>query len=355
MHSTLYPKITNKLADVRQLLVKEGRVSEHTKSKENDVETYIYTPDTLEIVGTVKLHGTHADIVIHSNDTIIFQSRNQQTLTRNRDNCGFVAAMELQHQAILQVRNRYHERFCSLIPATPISEDEPLILAGEWIGQGIQKHVAIVELPRKFVIISASLNGTWLPDEAYADIHDEKHNIYHISRSGFYHSTLRLNNLAESMRVLEELTANVEKECPFALTFNVTGKGEGIVWKFVDYPNMPESWFKVKGLEFTPTQKPPTDPIKAAALEARKGKAGALASRAVTEVRLEQAWDYLKEMGVRRDNKATGVFLKWIVEDVMTEEKSEIGEKGIEEKVLNGEITQLARPWFLNRVMRGEE
>jgi hypothetical protein len=347
MESTLYPKITNKLGDVRQLLVKVGAVTVHGgEGEDNAVATY--SPDTLEIVGTVKLHGTHADIVVHADNSITYQSRNQQTLTKQRDNCGFVAAMEGQATAILRIRDRYCERFRELNPATPIDTAIPLILAGEWIGQGIQKKVAITQLPRTFVTISASINGTWLPDTDYADIHDEEHNIYHISRGGFYHTTLNLNRLPESLKTLNEFTAKVEKECPFAATFGIHGKGEGIVWKFSLYPSLPTLWFKIKAAEFlaTSSRSTPADPARIA----KMGKAAAFAERVVTEVRLEQAWDYLAEMGITRDKKAIGQFLKWICNDVQVEERTEIEVGGIDGKVLNKEIGVLAKPWYFERV-----
>jgi hypothetical protein len=349
MESTLYPKITNKLTDVRHTLVTSGKVA--IKEGVASDKAPVYTPNSLEIVGTVKLHGTHADIVVHSDDSITFQSRNRETITKERDNCGFVTTMDEERTSIRTIRDRYHERFRKLNPEIPIDASKPLILAGEWIGKGIQKGVALVQLERKFVIVSAAINGSWLPDSEYADIYDEAHNLYHISRSGFYHATLLLNELQETMKVLDELTAKVEKECPFAATFDAKGMGEGIVWKFADYPNQPDTWFKVKGAEFTPTVKAPQDPLKAAEREAQKGKAGAFAERVVTDVRLEQAWDYLAEMDIKREVASVGEFLKWINNDVKIEEKTEIKERGIDVKILGMEIGKLAKPWYLARVL----
>jgi hypothetical protein len=345
MESTLYPKITDKLGDVRQLLIQAGVVTVQ-RGEGEETASVTYSPNTFDIVGTVKLHGTHADIVVHTDDRTTFQSRNKEMLTKERDNCGFVAAMESQNAAILGLRDRYHERFCELNPEEPIDRSKPLLLAGEWIGQGIQKGVAITQLPRTFVIVSASINGTWLPDTVYADIHDEEHNIYHISRAGFYHTTLNLNNLPESLHSLNEITAKVENRCPFAATFDIHGKGEGIVWKFSLYPSHSQLWFKVKVTDFQATASAPTDPAKIAKL----GVAAAFAARVVTEVRLEQAWDYLAEMGIKRDNTATGQFLKWLCNDVRVEEKTEIETRGIDGKALNGAIGKLAKPWFLGRV-----
>src|SRR3978361_684301 len=58
-------------------------------------------PDTLTLRGTVKLHGTHADIVYEpgkdgsSQPYISFQSRNRVVRNaKDQDNCGFVRHME---------------------------------------------------------------------------------------------------------------------------------------------------------------------------------------------------------------------------------------------------------------------
>jgi hypothetical protein len=348
MDSTLYPKITSKLSEVRSYLVHSGHVTEiHGTSDSPDIT---YTPASLPIVGTVKLHGAHADILVDSNDKITLQSRNNPNITKENDNYDFAATMEPHYPAILQIRDRYRRRFQHLKPEANAVDDFHLLMAGEWIGSKIQRGLAISSLARCFVIVSVAVNGTWMRDTDFADIHNEGALLYNISRSGFYHAALNLNDLKSTLDQLDTITAQVEKECPFGSTFDVKGSGEGIVWKLEDFPNKPNTWFKVKGEKFMPTLRAPEDPAVAAEKERQKGVAGAFAERTVTEIRLEQGWDYLREMGIARNHKEIGAFLKWLYGDISIEERAEIKEKGIEVRGLKEAIKVIARPWYLSRV-----
>ena len=133
---TLYPKI-RKLTDL---------VYEMKK----------HYPDTnkFELQGTVKLHGTHADIVFDStSDNIRLQSRNQRDLQLDKDNCGFAAFVQAtKTKTLLDLRDRIVERYHKLNPGTEITGK--VVLCGEWCGTGIQKKVALCNLPKFFAIIS---------------------------------------------------------------------------------------------------------------------------------------------------------------------------------------------------------
>ena len=134
-------------------------------------------------------------------------------------------------QTILKLREPYHARYLELNPGATINEQDPLIIAGEWIGPGIQSGEGIRKLPKKYiVIISASINGTWiLPDSDYADIHAEFVNILNICRGGFYRRFLDMNDLEASLVVPQDVANDVWAEDPFAETFGISGNGEGIV------------------------------------------------------------------------------------------------------------------------------
>ena len=215
---------------------------------------------------------------------------------------------------ILKLKEQYHYRYKQLNPYSWISEHIPLIIAGEWIGPGIQKGVAISTFPSKlFVIVSAFINGIWLPDADYANIHDEEEGFYNISRGGFYHRSLDLNNMTASVAAPQELANAVEKECPFAKTFNVSGKGEGIVWKAAPpFPSGAEFCLKTKGPSFTVNAYDSISKNKAGEKVEVKERARTFADVVLTEARLEQAWDFLRETGVEQGKKGTGAFLKWL-------------------------------------------
>lgn len=350
--STLFPKITGKVAEIGHNYVDKIRAE-----KGADKTLYVDIRDlVLPLIGTVKLHGAHVDLVIDSANTITIQSRNVVGLrSGGKDVYGVAVALEPLGREILALRDRYHERFRALNPDIAIKGEYPTIIAGEWIGPGIQKNVAISQLPRKsFVILSVCINNSWLPDEPYANLDAEEVGIYNISRAGFFHSTLHLGSQPSTRARLEVPTLEVERECPFAKSLGISGIGEGIVWK-VAHPlgADPRFWLKTKGPLHAVTN-------TGKMVQSKKGMMGdsdgawEFASAAVTEARLEQGWAYLEEVGIQREMKSMKRFLEWIVGDVVVEEKSVIEELGLEGGLVNKCVEAVARRWYVARV-KGED
>lgn len=333
--TTLFPKITGKVDEL----------------VDNYNHRFPDSPSTvIKLTGTVKLHGTHADIVIDSDNTVRLQSRNRLSLDIEHDNYNVAAILLPLKNEALELRDRCKERFLKLNPGIEIEEKHPVILAGEWIGPGVQKKVAIASLPKRcFVLLSVSINNKWQRDEDYADIHNESVGIYSISRGGFYHEVLDIKDLDTCKEKLLAHTLDVETECPFAKSFGFSGLGEGIVWK-AEYPLSQDSrfWLKTKGPEHRHTH---TDKLK----KAEMNKSGAerakiFAEAAVTEMRLEQAWDYLGEMGFKRDKSGTQAFNNWLVKDVDVEERKVIAEMCIDKAAVKKAIGIIGRNWYFKRL-----
>ncbi|KAI9713112.1 MAG: hypothetical protein M1820_001097 [Bogoriella megaspora] len=349
---TLYPKITGKQNEFVARLGKLG-----------------FRPGTIELIGTVKLHGAHADIVIDSQEDIRFQSRNALSIDPGNDNYGFVASMRPFTNKLLDLKNQYHARYAQLNPQTPIDPQYPLIIGGEWIGRGIQKNVAISGLNRSFVIISVNVNGTWQPDELYADVQDESAGIYNISRGGFYYQSLSLDPPGDKLRLkgtasfaaMQETTDAIDKVCPFASSFDITGTGEGIVWKprYPPFSADPKLWYKTKGRTHLGVQtsrkaKSAKQVEQVTAKEPALARAQAFAERAVTERRLEQGMEYLQEKGLRMEQNNDPLFTLWVRNDVLIEEKMDIEEAGIDKKFLCLEVGRIAHEYFLERLQSSE-
>lgn len=340
--SMLFPKITQHIAEVVKVL------------KEQDLEQD--TSDSIPIIGYAKLHGTHGDIVIYPNDKIILQSKNVSNITPLNDNLGFAAAMADKTPAILAIRNQYVERWKGLNPSTPLDAHSPVVIAGEWIGTGIQKHVAVAQLSRRFVIVCVAINNAWVPDVCYAGIEAEAAGIYNVSRAGTYRTELHAKDLALTLRRVDALTERVASVCPFALEFGIAGEGEGIVWKpEADHLNgNPALWFKTKGGRFKPAFAAENEALPAGVREQREA-ADRLAAVWCTEERLQQGWDYLGEVGVKREMKALRTYLVCVQNDVCKEEKAGIEERGVDVGVLRAGIARIARAWYIRRVGMGDE
>ncbi len=65
---------------------------------------------------------------------------------------------------------------------------------------------------------------------------------------------------------------------------------------------------------------------------------------------MQQGWDYLTEIGVKRDMKGLGRFLKWLQDDVLLEEKGYIEEHSVNEGMLRIGIAKIAKIWYIRRV-----
>ena len=302
--------------------------------------------ESLDLTGTVKLHGTHADIVFErkSND-IRLQSRNQLALSPEKDNAGFAAFIAAtEKKTLLNLRDRVIKSYRDLNPTEDVTGD--IVIAGEWCGAGVQKKVAISEIPKFFVIISININDSWLPDWQYADISEESARIFHTGKAGFFSHELNMNDVAASEAKIKALTDAVEKECPFAKALGISGLGEGIVWKATKHYNHQSFWFKSKGdlLEVSKSSKLPASAVD----KTNRERIGNFAKAIVTENRLEQGWEYLES----KNASSLGTFLKWVSEDCFAEEKREMETLQMTKRNLNPAITVIAKPWFWTRLER---
>ena len=306
--------------------------------------------ERIPLIGTTKLHGAHVDVVIDASSNIRLQSRNVLDLTVENDVYGFAKWMAFKRPTMVKLRDAYYAMFRKLNPETPIDPTHPLILACEFIGKGIQKGVAIAQLDKRLVILMASINGTWLPDEPYADLVAEDKDIYHVMRGGVWHIDLDLQQPGRTEEEMQGLVAAVETECPFAKTFGIKGLGEGIVWKVADILRFQGSryWCKTKGEKHAVSH---TDKVDERLED--KEKLAAFADAVVTEPRSEQGWMYLEELGAPRDVTSIRAFVKWLVADCMKEEREEIKEMGVDEKKLRGAIAGKGSVWFKKRLEEG--
>ncbi|KAI1841630.1 hypothetical protein JX266_012183 [Neoarthrinium moseri] len=364
--STLFPKITSKIHMI------------HTEIRKRPLPL---RPGILPVVGTVKLHGTHADIVFPdpwASDDFTLQSRNRVDLTPDRDNQGFAAFALARKPRILELRTRILDRYCELNASSPGATSQPLIIAGEFIGSGMRQltGTAVNTLPyQAFVVLGLNIDARWQCDEDYTSICDgfdgEDDRIYHISRGGFFHERLQLTQPDGGIRHLMEHMNAVAARCPFAASIGVEGIGEGVVWKPYDdggddaddeddnHANTPqrraktylppEFWLKTKAEEFWHTQKPSVRPRWK--LGVTKETAKEFAAEKVTERRLQQGLEYLHEMGIDASTKrGLGDFINWLAKDVQVEEALEIKEMGMEPAWVSAEVRTIAKAWYLKRI-----
>ena len=190
----------------------------------------------------VKLHGTNAAVQVVPGGTLIAQSRSSEISVTN-DNAGF-ARWVASHNPM-----DWHLA-------------EGLVIFGEWCGPGVQKGVAISEIPQKIFAVFAARrldqSDTLIvePEELAGLVNGIK-DVYVLP---WYNEevlsvdwTLPSEELVASTSIINGWVNAVEENDPWVEnTFNVKGTGEGLVFypvssEHLGNKNFNNLVFKAKG------------------------------------------------------------------------------------------------------------
>ncbi len=291
-------------------------------------------PEKLRFRGTVKLHGTHADIVRHfDSKKDVIQSRNR-ILSADSDNQGCYNFLNPKNFAKLfnQIQTIYGSDIKSHI-----------MICGEYCGKGIQSKVALCKLDKMFVIFAIRIDYKWVDMSDYKAVSSEEEAIYNIMNFPMYEVEIDLTNLQPAQDYMTKLTESIDSECPFAHHLaGIKGAGEGLVWTCMDHDSS-RLWFKTKGkthctalTEAVPSK---TETIKIVT---------EFVESVVTESRLNQGIDYLREFGIELEIKNINRFVSWVCQDVFKEERDTIEENVIYFNVndVRKAIYKMAGEWY---------
>ena len=292
----------------------------------------------VEFTGTVKTHGTNASIVIGPDGEIYAQSKSN-IITPQKDNAGFAQFVHARMSDIKMLMDRLKEH---LVYEDDVYSDSYITVYGEWIGQGIQKGVAVSELDKKFLPFGVKVTP---PEETGQDSYwvESAHRsfslfdkIYPVNIFGEFKIDIDFNEPELAVNKLSQYTMEVEQECPVGRYFGVKGVGEGIVW---------EGWykgihrFKVKGEKHSSSKVKTlveVDPVKTASIKE-------FVEYACTRNRFEQA---LNETGVKEMNQL-GDLIRWVQQDIIAEELDVLEKNGLTHKDVGGKIAKQVRDWFV--------
>lgn len=320
----------------------------------------------VEYRAKVKLHGTNAAVQVNQDGTVVAQSRTN-IITPESDNAGFA-------RWVMSNKDAWVGRLGT-------ATDFPgFIIYGEWCGPGIQKGVAISEIPKKVFAVFAARpldeDGTpqddilWvephllkrmvagIPDtyvlpwyermseQLFDSVADDPHPI-------LLQAKLKIDwrqsdeELTRSTSVINKWVEEVEANDPWVKeTFNVDGTGEGLVFYPVSEAHLGwESFqnltFKAKGEKHkniktaAPAQ---VNPEVAASIDA-------FVELVLTPARLEQGATSVGGF----DMKLTGKFVNWCVGDVQKETQDELEASGLDWKQVEKPLTNKARSWYIEQ------
>ncbi len=313
---------------------------------------------TLDFEGTVKLHGTHASVVIsYQQDASVvisyqqdawFQSR-ENIITPRKDNAGFAmfahANLPLFKKiAIFALKDRTD------------AEDKDFAIFGEWCGKGIQKGVAISHLPKMFVIFGMAIvdmegQKTYLTREEVANSIDSYKTAQIRSIYDFQTWEMKIDfeNPKIHQNLLNSITEAVESECPVGKSLGVAGVGEGVVWRCVT-PGYNDSgfWFKVKGKEHSKSKVRTLATVDVEKLQ----NIAVLAERVANNERLEQMHQKVFDTLNGGETKRTmmGDFIKAVMVDIFKEELDLIAASGFAGKDLNSPISKICKNFIMDKL-----
>lgn len=299
------------------------------------------TPPKVVYEGTVKTHGTNAAVYVDMDtDELRCQSRSR-LITPDNDNQGFAFFV-----------HKNEEIFRQLCELATVAQGTQAIIYGEWCGRGINKGCAIHEEEEKFFLIFGVKQMIDEENRYYEDniefmhLSSVKHRIFNVSMFPTYTVEIDFNEPHLVQPTLIAFTEEVEKECPVGKFFGHTGIGEGIVWKPTKVPMGSDYWFKVKG------EKHSVSKVKTLVEVDLEKVASVLefAHIVVTEVRVDQGIEHLKEMGKTLDRSSTGDFLRWFMNDVIKEELDRMAVARLEPKDIGKDVSSKARVLFFEKI-----
>lgn len=307
--------------------------------------------------GRVKLHGSNSAVVCHP-DRLQPQSRNRE-ISPDDDNLGFASfcAGAAQVAAFRELESQLRE-------SVGLAAADPLALFGEWIGPGIQRGVAVSQLPaRQWVMFAAAIldeQGTQAKQnmegkKRYFEIPQIGERfaaaaIYSIADAPQWQIELDFGNrtaLERAAQEVEAATVEVDARCPWAARFGIDGAGEGLVWHpLAEHFGDSDLFFKSKGERHQVVARVRID--RAALDPEQLANVAAFVAYALTEPRLAQGLEFLREQDLRVEMPNLGRFLAWIADDIRRECADELEHNSLEWKQVAKAINLQARTWFRN-------
>lgn len=303
-------------------------------------------PPKLHFKGTVKLHGTNCSVYSELNDLRLIKQSKNNVITQEKDNYDFALFADTHATAFQNIFQKIKEQFQNHTLA---------VVYGEWCGQKIQPLSSFAGLDYMFFIFGVKLldkneKEYWLTEKEIRQVFHKKtlnaENIFYVLDFPSYDIEVDMSYPQLSQNELVNLTHEVEKCCPVAATFGVKAVGEGIVWKCTT-DGFTDLVFKVKGKEHSVT-----NVTTLASVDTEKVNSTVeFIERVVTVNRLNQGLDYLKEQHLSLTQENLSVFLKWMANDCLKEEKDVIIESNLNEKEVMRMIAIKSKDWFLKKLV----
>lgn len=331
-----------KIGQFRNMIADINRIVSYRGLDENGEAILDLTATKPVIVakGSVKLHGTNAGVQYSNKNGVLAQSR-ENIITIEKDNAGFAFFVESN-------KTWFENALKTIALENNIDLDEHAItMYGEWAGKGIQKGVAIAEIDKSMFIFGIKVskpgdedfNAYWLD---YTGISNSDIRVFNIKDFPTYEVEIDFNMPGYAQNELERLTMEVENECPVAKAFGHSGIGEGLVWT-VEYNGITHR-FKTKGAKHSNSKTKTIAKVDTEKLDSIKE----FIDYAVTNERFDQAIERVfTNNGEEPNIKKMGDVIRYVVNDIASEEMDTMKDNGLEPKDVNKYISNEVRNRFI--------
>ncbi len=301
----------------------------------------------ISFIGRVKIHGTNGAMIMNPDGQIYCQGRNR--IIEGEDDFKFYSFCQNNKFKTLfeQVKDIYFNE-----GGEEDIDSSHIVLYGEYAGKGIQSKVGVASLDKFFIIFAIRLvfpedksKNVWLNLEDYKEVEMPKERIFNIANFPTYKVTIDFADPEASKQTLKDLTNKVAEECPVAKHLGIKGRGEGLVWAALGTDNYFSNVFKTKHDSFLATRRDNV-PLSAQVVESIKK----FVDMTVTENRLNQGLEFLREGKLDVSFRNMRAFLNWVVDDILVEEESTIEKSKLDECNVKKKIIEKAKSWFVNLI-----
>ena len=284
--------------------------------------------DTINYIGTVKLHGTNLGISeIRSEEPLIVQSRNR-VLSLKEDNVK-------SYEWVMAREKVFRTMFATLRAKLGLEQGRQITIFGEFAGKGIQQGVGISTQQKFFSIFHVFVEKTtFISPDLHQDLHSNEDRIYHVHQFGTYKFSIDKSNMDSVQEYIDKVTDEVGKSCPASAFLGTDGVGEGIVWTPVPIGNYTaDYWFKSK-----------CEAFKLAATGKKLSAEGMDNIKFAEDFAKEYFTEARALQGIGEAGKDVRKFIKWCCDDIIREEGQNLTED--QKKHCTKSISRHAGIWF---------
>ncbi len=292
----------------------------------------------LTFTATTKLHGTNAGVCYTPEKGVVAQKRSSLLPTDALSaHFGF-------NQFVLVEKKEFFENLMSDLHTSFCKKGQQITVYGEWAGTGVQKSVGISELPKAFYIFDCKVYDPTTDTQQWIDVSNfkiDESKVYKITDFPTWSLDIDFNIPGMSQNKLVEITEEIERECPVSKELGINeGVGEGAVWTC--FYNGDKFIFKVKGEKHSVSKVKKLASVDPEVLKS----INEFIEYACTPNRIEQG---IQETGAT-EKKDMPALLKWVANDIITEETDTLVANSLEWKQVARECSNRVRQYYFAKL-----